>query len=166
MFCPVCGQQQPSNSIRFCSRCGFSLDSVSELLTDGGASKALRKGVRQGVILMLSAIVLAPLLGYILTHDTVRARFIPYCMFLFFIAALMRILYALFIEGNPSRGKARTSTGSFAGQLGANAREAALPPGQTIPMAGWHERVTTAEVVQPPSVAESTTKLLENEEQQ
>jgi hypothetical protein len=165
MFCPACGQQQASNSIRFCSRCGFSLDSISELLTDGGASKALRKGVRQGVILMLSAFVLAPLLGYILTHDTVRARFIPYCMFLFFIAALMRILYALFFEGNPSRWKARTSeSGSFAAaHLGSNAREAALPPGQTIPMTGWPQRVTTAEVVQPPSVAESTTKLLDNE---
>lgn len=36
MHCPRCGQQQVSVEIKFCSRCGFPLGLVSELLAHGG----------------------------------------------------------------------------------------------------------------------------------
>ena len=36
MHCPRCGQQQVSEAIKFCSRCGFSLGLVSEILAHGG----------------------------------------------------------------------------------------------------------------------------------
>src|SRR5689334_22117728 len=32
MFCPKCGQEQASESVRFCSRCGFKLNIVEEPL--------------------------------------------------------------------------------------------------------------------------------------
>jgi MFS family permease len=167
MFCPQCGQQQNSNTVRFCSRCGFALDTVSELLTDGGASKALRRGVWQGAMLMLMVfgIVGAPVLAYILTHDWVRFRFIPICMFLSFMAALARILYALIFEGQHSRFKQGSlPPGKVAAdaQFGSGERYAAITPAQSVPVGVWREQVSTAEV-QPLSVAESTTKLLENE---
>ncbi len=75
MFCPQCGQQQTSGLIRFCSRCGFPLDGVIQLLGNGGMLPAYRspeeatqmsprkKGVRQGGILFLSGILVVPLLG-------------------------------------------------------------------------------------------------------
>ena len=36
MHCPRCGQQQVSDQTKFCSRCGFQLGLVSELLHHGG----------------------------------------------------------------------------------------------------------------------------------
>src|SRR6187402_1646964 len=36
MHCPRCGQQQISDQTKFCSRCGFQLGIVSELLENGG----------------------------------------------------------------------------------------------------------------------------------
>ncbi len=36
MHCPSCGQQQVSNETKFCSRCGMPLGLVSELLVHGG----------------------------------------------------------------------------------------------------------------------------------
>ena len=32
MYCPKCSQQQVSDEIRFCPRCGFQLDAVKALL--------------------------------------------------------------------------------------------------------------------------------------
>ena len=36
MHCPSCGQQQASNEIKFCSRCGFPLGLISDILAHGG----------------------------------------------------------------------------------------------------------------------------------
>jgi hypothetical protein len=36
MHCPSCGQQEVSKEIKFCSRCGFPMGLVSELLAHGG----------------------------------------------------------------------------------------------------------------------------------
>jgi hypothetical protein len=36
MHCPRCGQQQVSSETKFCSRCGFQLGLVAELLQHGG----------------------------------------------------------------------------------------------------------------------------------
>src|SRR5690242_16059850 len=59
MHCPRCGQQQISDQTKFCSRCGFQLGLVSELLENGGflpqlaqlqSSKATIFTRRNGVI--------------------------------------------------------------------------------------------------------------------
>lgn len=166
MFCPQCGQQQASSDMRFCSRCGLSLDSVSELLMAGGSYSAFRKGVRQGAILMIFGTLFAPVLAYILMHDRVRANFIPICMFLFFIAALVRILYALLVEGKVSRSKTHASLpyapSLMDTQLESGKRDAALPPARGTSVADWRQQVNTAEV-QPPSVVEGTTKVFDSE---
>ena len=72
MFCPQCGQQQVTGVIRFCSRCGFPLDGVVQLLNNGGLLPVLRdpdepvpvsprrKGVKQGGLLFLSGAVIVP----------------------------------------------------------------------------------------------------------
>ncbi len=36
MYCPQCSQPQLSEEMRFCSRCGFSLSGVKELVAAGG----------------------------------------------------------------------------------------------------------------------------------
>ncbi|HAF15758.1 MAG TPA: zinc ribbon domain-containing protein, partial [Blastocatellia bacterium] len=36
MYCPKCGQQQASDAVRFCSRCGFLLEGTAAVLATGG----------------------------------------------------------------------------------------------------------------------------------
>ena len=36
MHCPSCGQQQVSNEIKFCSRCGFPMGLIADVLAHGG----------------------------------------------------------------------------------------------------------------------------------
>ncbi|HEX8920215.1 MAG TPA: hypothetical protein VF766_01980, partial [Pyrinomonadaceae bacterium] len=82
MYCPQCGQQQTSSEMRFCSRCGFPLGGVMELLAQGGVLKSeggdelraqalspRRKGVKQGVVLMLLGTVIVPVLGIINSYQ-------------------------------------------------------------------------------------------------
>ena len=117
MFCPQCGQQQVTGVIRFCSRCGFPLDGVIQLLASGGMVPAYRspdepvpisprrKGVKQGVVLLLSGLVIVPILAMF-------ANFAGGATFLEILAALaaiicfvggpLRMFYAaVFEEGAP-----------------------------------------------------------------
>lgn len=41
MYCPRCGQQQISGETKFCSRCGFQLAIVAELVANDGSLPAL-----------------------------------------------------------------------------------------------------------------------------
>ena len=76
MYCPQCGQQQVSDVTRFCSRCGFPMESVAQLLASGGILPVYTttasgepersrkwKGLRQGMILFLAGILLVPMMG-------------------------------------------------------------------------------------------------------
>jgi hypothetical protein len=115
MFCPQCGQQQVTGVIRFCSRCGFPLDGVIQLLGSGGMIpvyrdpdepvqiSARRKGVKQGGLL-LSGAVLVPILAMFASFSdfmllemlTILAAII--C----FVGGPLRMLYAaVFEEGSP-----------------------------------------------------------------
>src|ERR1044071_4864689 len=103
MYCPQCGQQQGSDELRFCSRCGFQLQGVTQLLNAGGELPGLskgeqrrrrsprREGVRQGVLLMFVAMVLAPLANFIgKGGEVLPATFI--------MLGLMRLLYAVIFQ--------------------------------------------------------------------
>lgn len=47
MYCPQCSQQQATGEMRFCSRCGFPLKIVSQLVANGAPWQDLmRKGDR------------------------------------------------------------------------------------------------------------------------
>jgi predicted amidophosphoribosyltransferase len=43
MFCPRCSQEQVSEETKFCSRCGFPLGLVSEILTTADFFRSLPK---------------------------------------------------------------------------------------------------------------------------
>ena len=175
MHCPQCGQKQFSAEVNFCKSCGFPLDRVKELLVSDGVSTALekdppkpgesprRRGVRQGVILFFICLVLA---AFTTRIGNRRGDFLP---MMFFMAALLRIIYALiFQEGAPRKKKQDHSLPSApinAEQLGTATRGSALPPSPGVPVAAFNrQRVDTAQMVSPPSVTEHTTKLL-NESQ-
>jgi len=188
MYCPQCGQQQVSSELRFCSRCGFPLGGVMELLVNGGIlpqpqpagdkpkMSPRRKGVQQGVALIFLGIVLTSLLGVLSSYLDFPEIFVAMSAIIGFVGGPLRVLYALiFEEGeqkivyiNPQQQQAAFPPYQQpARPLGDVNRSRALPPQQRSPVPGWR-RPDTAELVQPPgSVTDNTTKLLnkrENEE--
>ncbi len=182
MFCPQCGQQQPSEELRFCSRCGFPLHGVVQLLATGGQPLVPQmqgmprqrspryEGVKQGVSLFLIGMVLVPLVAVFSTLILRRPEmFVPPVAIICFVGGLMRIIYALiFQEGAKSMAQYEPpayippAVPQQQQMSGGAARLGALPPQRTVPASGWR-RPDTAELVQPPSVTENTTKLLDRD---
>jgi hypothetical protein len=178
MYCPQCGQQQVSDSLRFCSRCGFPLEGVLQLLGSGGMlplyqpsgpreMSARRKGVRQGAALVLAGAVLVPVLGVInsFSHGpNLLDILVPLAAIIFFVGGLVRMLFAaLFEEGAPHHLVTTAYTPPPVSQLGMHA-PAALPSAQNTPVPGWRSRPITSEIRQPSSVTENTTRLLDKDE--
>ena len=178
MYCPQCGQQQATDSMRYCSRCGFLLEGAMVLLAHGGMipQYALaegeqkispkRRGVKQGAMLFLLGAVVVPTMGvlYGFTDFNIFAFFSALSAVLFFIGGTLRMLFAaLFEEGAPPRSFAPVSYTQPpipATQI-PTARVSALPQSTTSPVGGWRQRPQTAEIIQPHSVTDNTTRLLE-----
>lgn len=171
MYCPKCGQQQVSESTRFCSRCGLPIEGLTDWVA--GAAfltrrdepvgptplSSKKKGIRRGGKLLFFSIVLLPIfVGVCFIANAGEPMLVPITVFL---AGLAMLLYYLIFGDDstatptqPARPSALTSA------FGRNA----LPPAAntwTNPTQG--QQVRTAELVQPPSVTENTTKLLSDE---
>lgn len=148
MFCSKCGQAQASESARFCSRCGFKLNSVGEALAKPLIMMAMYLILTMFAIMGWGSITAGP--GYM------QLRFVitliaAITFFLLFSRDLKRIFYRLF-----SRNIEEIK------QLTPATHESALPPAHTIPVPTLDSyRVNTAEMVQHPSVTERTTTLLD-----
>jgi len=188
MHCPQCGQQQASEEMRFCSRCGFPLGGVMQLLANGGTLSTdagnssgnkispRRKGVRRGAVLMMLGAVITPLLAILIlpsrgpAPDGGPTLLIPLSALIFFVGGLMRILYALLFEESAppaieaSKFAPPNISPIIAGQLNTPARGTALPPPTGAPIPVWKsQQANTAEIISPSSVTENTTRLLNNE---
>ena len=180
MYCPQCGQQQVSDATRFCSRCGFLLEGVAVVLAAGGqvpmryvqpGSTKLSprsKGIRQGAMLMLSTILVVPIVSiisvFIIGHPEI---IVPITAIALFVGGLLRILYALLMEESypltdVNHGGGYQPTGIP--HLDASVRNAALPPASADAAPGWRPRPNTADIYQPPSITENTTRLLDKED--
>ena|SRR5688572_27935341 len=64
MFCPQCGHQQISNETRFCSRCGFSLSFVIEMLDKSSTQLKREKRELTGIGLTMATVIM--LMNYII----------------------------------------------------------------------------------------------------
>ncbi|HKS30398.1 MAG TPA: hypothetical protein VJS44_21410 [Pyrinomonadaceae bacterium] len=194
MHCPQCGQQQVSNELRFCSRCGFPLGGVTELVANGGIlpqyqappvaterpkASPRRKGVQQGAALVFLAAVLTPLFAVLNEYVGFPELFIALSAVIGFIGGTLRIIYALiFEEGaqkvvylNPNvQQPLFTPYQQPASQprpLNDANRARQLPPQSATPPAQSWRRPNTAELInKPPSVTENTTKLLDKQEKE
>ena len=181
MFCPQCGQQQVTGVIRFCSRCGFPLDGVLQLLSNGGSLPVYRspdepipisprrKGVKQGGVLLLSGALLVPILGMFASYGSSAFLEILAALaaIICFIGGPLRMIFAgLFEEGAPKpvRVYGAPAPVHMPQQFVPHAPSPALPPPPVRPQPGWRTRPNTAELVNPPSVTENTTRLLEKED--
>ena len=180
MYCPQCGQEQASSEMRFCSRCGFALGGVSDLLARGGVPAAAtpqagrtgpqvrglsprQKGTRAGLMQMLSGLLVVPVIA-ILSHNIFgwEGLIIPLAALITFIGGLLRIIYARLYEDDTPEMLPEALPAPA--HLSARARVSALPPQQSVPARSFApRRANTAELVPPPSVTENTTRLLDED---
>jgi hypothetical protein len=173
MFCPQCGQERLSEATSFCSRCGFLLTGTTELLQTGGELPASpsgtisprSRGIRMGLFLFLLMIIIAPIIGIV---STFLFRITPWPMgvvlFLLGGAGLLRMAYAIMFESKYAENQLPISPVSDR-QVTAKGEPGALPPQQTYPAGATPQmgRWLDTRELEPGSVTENTTKLLEKE---
>lgn len=182
MFCPKCSQQQNSGDARFCSRCGFPLEGVAQLLATGGQLSAPRmiegvkapasprlKGVKQGGKIILSGLLIVPLLALMQEEMMIISEgAVEIGALICFMGGFVRILYALLFQDGPLRRKPQQFVAAplFAPAtppIGAWAQQtnAALPQAEVTSLHDYAaQRVNTSEIHQPASVVDHTTRLL------
>lgn len=175
MHCPRCGQKQASPDIKFCSRCGFPLGLVSEILAHGGflpqladLHKTKTKFTRRnGMIFSLFwflffVLIMTPFWGIIDADELAGMSAI-----IGIFGGLMIFLASVFFLKNPIK--------DFSANLNEppspnafnihNTNAGTLPPQQSIPVdnyvppAGSWKAPETGDL-QPRSVVDNTTKLL------
>jgi len=171
MYCPQCSQEQVAEEMRYCSRCGFPLTIVSQLVANGGALAGFdtegkrqptprQKGARWGSLLMIISGVLFPIVMLLtaMKHDA-AVLFFP--VLVVFLVGLARFLYAKLLQPNtPVQREIPSAAGQRMAQQLNSGHRPGLPADQSVPVAVWRQPIDTSEMAQPPSVTESTTKLL------
>lgn len=172
MYCPNCGQQQISDEMRFCSRCGLALTGLAQWLAGGGvpaprnpepkddANSPRRKKIRRAAKLMFFSVALFPLFLMIsIIEDKPEPLIFP--LMLFFVS-LAIMLYARIFTDNTAPAELPAAAQTSA--LNSTPLRSSLPPAREVvmPVVG-RQQVRTNELAQPPSVTENTTKLLDNE---
>ncbi len=186
MFCPKCGQQQATSEVRFCSRCGFQLEGVRTLVTgesrtpqpaavpfqssESQGESPRRCGVKHGVMLMLSTVLIVPIVVLLAKLGILHREFIPLAAIICTIGGFLRVIYALMFQSGAPSGTGRVPPAYVPPQQyvgGAHGQASALPPssgGQPASNFGGRLFDTSdlrQPVNQPPSVTESDTKLLD-----
>lgn len=161
MFCPQCGHEQGSNEMRFCSRCGLTLGLVTDLL--GNNQNQLQREKRElwGISLMLATILI--LMNFFIVFGLITLPHLANQVFLWLWlagtitslalggAGLVNLIRAGFFkrlkerEARLSLMKSEKERQMLSGEVG----NAKLNPG------------TTARLLAPDSVTESTTRELE-----
>ena len=182
MFCPVCSQEQVSEETRFCSRCGFLLTGISQVIAQGGvlphasspenpaAVSPRKRGVKQGALLLFLSFILVPLLAIITIAARAEPVVVAAAAILFGGGGLLRIIYALLFEaGQPVQSDKSKLPEVLQNILPQKKKTPALSPAQSIPVSdyvppaagNWRQ---TNDLAAPPSVTEPTTKLLQKDE--
>lgn len=181
MHCPRCGQQQVSEDIKFCSRCGLPLGTVSEVVAHGGYLPQLaelgqkktfftkKNGVVFSVMwLLFFLLVMAPLWGIADVEELAGAS----AVIGIFGGMLWMIGSLVFLPS--SKPKFQPYSTELPQSHGAHglygpAQRGALPPQQSHPVSsygapgGWRAP-DTGEFANPGSVTDNTTKLLKHDE--
>ena len=155
--------------MRYCSRCGFPLSGVAQLLANDGitpepvnnqnAIARRKKIISESAFLTLIAWAVA--FGAMLLVDfggpiEPLALIAGVIFFLIGLIGLVRFFYGfLFLKDTPQVSQ------TVAQPLSAPASRTALPPTQSIPISDYPRRTQTKEIVPPPSITENTTRLLD-----
>ncbi len=181
MYCPSCSQLQTSEETKFCSRCGFPLGLVSEILMHGGFLPQLADLYkskkfftrRNGLIFslfwfLIFVVVLAPFFGI----AGGPGELIGILGLLGTVGSLIMVIASfLILKKEPvnleSPNQVLLNTGIHNTYEN---RQTALPPTQSqpaqsyAPPANSWKAPNTGEFAEPRSVTENTTKLLRKED--
>ena len=167
MYCPNCGQQQISEEMRFCSRCGLALSGLAEWM--GGmlvkrteetrvlSPSRRRKQMRRAAKLMFFSGVLIPIGILISGAADNPGPFIP-PLLLFFVSLVWMGYARIFIDDTAPM----LNPGAQPSAFGPMPTRASLTPPSNIPDFG-RQQVRTNELAPAPSVTEHTTKLLDHD---
>ena len=177
MYCPKCSQQQTSDEMRFCSRCGFPLEGVALIINNDGivpvatpdrkVCSSRGKMIRESIYLTLLAWAIT--LSATLFFDAggpweVAARVGGILFFLMGLIGLLRFIYAfLFVRETAPTLAPPSAIPRAPGSVKNEPVHAALGPQQGIPLSDYPRRTQTKEIVAPPSVTEHTTRLLQDQ---
>lgn len=180
MFCPSCGQENISQETRFCSRCGFLLTGTYNLLQTGGGvpdtsvttklkGSPRNRGLKQGLFIFLLTFLVVPIVAIMTIAVSAEEPFaVAIVAILLFVGGLLRMAYAMLFEDHYTAAAASGDAFLSAAQLHMN-RGAALPAARSIPVdvvtapqtGNWRD----TNDLQPGSVVEGTTRLLEKKDQ-
>jgi hypothetical protein len=166
MFCPKCGHQAVSNSVRFCPGCGFRLEGVAELIANNGVfaveeEKPRRSMVKRGALMGATLMFIGGLLAIVsmIGYDGPDQRAGLVALFFSWVALttligmsgyLKRLVSNIFSDEAPSPSKKIASP-----------RSPSLPAAYSAPGTdSGHQLVDTAKMAQPSSVTEQTTSRL------
>jgi hypothetical protein len=180
MHCPGCGQQQISSETKFCSRCGLPLGLVSEVLAHGGYLPQLaelnkkkrslltrKNGLAFSLIWFLFFLFIVTPFWAIVDVEELAGISAVFGIFGGFILMLVSLIFFKKARSLPATNIAWMGAGAqqnLQGQPGYSA----LPPQQSIPVnaygapqaGNWRD----TNDLQPTSVTEGTTRLLEKDE--
>ncbi|HEV3468264.1 MAG TPA: hypothetical protein VG148_03010 [Pyrinomonadaceae bacterium] len=177
MFCPQCGQQQASEAVRFCKRCGASLEGLARFVGRGGLKageeeegRALtprQRGVRLGLLVMAAGLLFGGIAALLTAVKEDLFVLLPLAA-LVFTLGVIRMLYGLLLEGDAPRRRAEPPAAPADDRRPALGTDppAELPPARAVPVKPrTAARPDTTGVAAPRgSVTEQTTKLLEEDE--
>ena len=180
MHCPKCGQHQAADDTRFCSRCGFLLTGIADVVAHNGMiptapvddSLSPRKaGVFKGLFMILSLFLIVPIIAMISIAANVEPYFVFLALFLLGVGGILRIAYALMFESTVP-GAVTLEQKVLKRKRSAELEEGehrALPPHQSVPVGVYSPPSTgkwldTNDLNRPAgSVTDSTTKLLQKD---
>ncbi len=179
MYCPRCGQEQVSGNLKFCSKCGFPMGLVAELIANGGslpqllqiASKSKIFTRKNGMIFSLFWFIFFVPFGAamwgVLGVEELAGLSAVFGVF----SSLLMFMFSLFFLGKAAPKMASQGFSQNQISQGQNMNQNALPPqqGQTAqeyvsPATGAWKAPDTGDLAQPGSVTEGTTKLLQKDE--
>jgi len=180
MYCPRCSQQQVSEETKFCSRCGFPLGLVSEILAHGGFLPQLaelynskkwltrRNGVVFSVMWMMFFLcILTPIFGITDIEELALA-----CAVTGIFGGTMWLIASLVFLKSPAKEffPAHELPKANAGNV-YETNQKILPPEQSqsaqnyvSPADSW-KAPNTGEFAKPRSVTDNTTKLLKKNQE-
>ena len=179
MHCPRCGQQQVSDQTKFCSRCGFQLGLVGELLENGGFLPQLaelqkgkrsiftrKNGVTFSILWLIFWMMMVPAFLAALGANRLPAAIAAFGFFSF----VMLIVTSLALLKRSPKSYELPSQSMNPSALHGNHSVGSLPPQTTepassyMPPAGGWRAADTGDLARPGSVTETTTKLLKKDE--
>ncbi|HMO80974.1 MAG TPA: zinc ribbon domain-containing protein [Pyrinomonadaceae bacterium] len=178
MHCPKCGQEQLSDAIRYCSRCGFLLSGIAYVVanngelpeTNSGVGLSKRKrGVLQGLFIFLLVFLVVPVLTLISIALNAEPFAVVLATIMLTMGGLLRVAYALMFEPGATGPHVSDRGGDLRQPLPGSAafEDKALPGSSAIPVSAYAKpaagswRDTNDLELTPGSVVENTTRQLE-----